>query len=55
MAGGHRYKGSFFLLRTYNLNKKFFPQTVYCWGSILGKIELATLTSRAPELCGRAL
>ena len=33
----------------------FFPQTVYCWGSILEKEELATLTGRAPELCGWAL
>ena len=31
------------------------PQTVYCWGSILGKKELATLTGRAPELSGWAL
>ena len=31
------------------------PQTVYCWGSILAKKELATLTGRAPELCGWAL
>ena len=30
------------------------PQTVYCWGSILRK-KLATLTGRAPELCGWAL
>ena len=28
------------------------PQTVYCWGSILERKELATLTGRAPELCG---
>ena len=28
---------------------------VYCWGSILERKELATLTGRAPELCGRAL
>ena len=32
-----------------------FPQTVYCWGSILERKELATLTGRAPELCGWAL
>ena len=32
-----------------------FPQTVYCWGSILERTELATLTGRAPELCGWAL
>ena len=31
------------------------PQTVHCWGSILEKKELATLTGRAPELCGWAL
>ena len=28
-----------------------FPQTVYCWGSIFGKKELATLTGRAGEPC----
>ena len=33
----------------------FIPQTVYCWGSILERKELATLTGRAPELCGWAL
>ena len=33
----------------------FFPQTVYCWGSILETKELATLTGRTPELCGWAL
>ena len=32
-----------------------FPQAVYCWGSILERKELATLTGRAPELCGWAL
>ena len=32
-----------------------FPQTVYCWGSILERKELATLTGRALELCGWAL
>ena len=32
-----------------------FPQTIYCWGSILERKELATLTGRAPELCGWAL
>ena len=32
-----------------------FPQTVYCWGSILERKELATLTGRAPDLCGWAL
>ena len=32
----------------------FFPQTVYCWGSILERKELATVTGRAPELCGWA-
>ena len=32
----------------------FFSQTVYCWGSILERKELATLTGRAPELCGWA-
>ena len=37
------------------LTKIVFPQTVYCWGSILEKKELGTLTGRAPELCGRAL
>ena len=31
-----------------------FPQTVYCWGSILERKGLATLTGRAPELCGWA-
>ena len=32
-----------------------FPQTVYCcWGSIFERKELATLTGRAPELCGWA-
>ena len=31
------------------------PQTIYCWGSILETKELATLTGRAPELCGWAL
>ena len=31
-----------------------FPQTVYCWGSILERKELATLTGRAPELCAWA-
>ena len=31
-----------------------FPETVYCWGSILERKELATLTGRAPELCGWA-
>ena len=30
------------------------PQTVYCWGSILERKGLATLTGRAPELCGWA-
>ena len=34
---------------------RVFPQTVYCWGSILERKELATLTGRAPELCGWAL
>ena len=34
--------------------KDLFPQTVYCWGSILERKELATLTGRAPELCGWA-
>ena len=29
----------------------FFSQTVYGWGSILERKELATLTGRAPELC----
>ena len=33
----------------------FIPQAVYCWGSILERKELATLTGRAPELCGWAL
>ena len=38
------------------LLKAVFPQAVYCWGSILPrKKELATLTGRAPELCGWAL
>ena len=32
-----------------------FPQTVYCWGSILERKGLATLTGRAPEICGWAL
>ena len=32
-----------------------FPQTVHSWGSILERKELATLTGRAPELCGWAL
>ena len=32
-----------------------FPQTVSSWGSILERKELATLTGRAPELCGWAL
>ena len=36
----------------------FVPQTVYCWGSILERKELATLTGRALNsvagLCGRA-
>ena len=35
--------------------KEVVPQTVYCWGSILERKELATLTGRAPELCGWAL
>ena len=33
---------------------ELFPQTVYCWGSILERKEPATLTGRAPELCGWA-
>ena len=28
-----------------------FPQTGYCWGSVLEQEELATLTGRAPEFC----
>ena len=34
---------------------KLIPQTVYCWGSILERKGLATLTGRAPEICGWAL
>ena len=34
---------------------RFFPQTIYCGSSILEKKELATLTGRAPQLCGWAL
>ena len=33
----------------------FFSPNSYSWGSILEKIKLATLTGRAPELCGWAL
>ena len=36
-------------------HKSIFPQTVYCWGSILERKELATLTGPAPDLCGWAL
>ena len=40
---------------TREVKTHIFPQTVYCWGSIVERKELATLTGRAPELCGWAL
>ena len=48
------YKGKRIFYKGVFLNR-IFPQTVYCWGSILERKELATLTGRAPELCGWAL